>query len=158
MVESERALVDAARAIAAGEGPVALDAERASGYRYGQRAYLVQLRREGSGTWLIDPIACPDLSPVNDAIGNAEWILHAATQDLACLAEVGLRPQQLFDTELAGRLLGLPRVGLAAVVEHYLGLSLAKEHWPSTGPPGRCPSPGCATPRSTSRCSSTCAT
>src|SRR5690349_19735977 len=128
VVESERALMDAARAIAAGEGPVALDAERASGYRYGQRAYLVQLRREGSGTWLIDPIACPDLSPINDAIGSAEWILHAATQDLACLAEVGLRPQQLFDTELAGRLLGLPRVGLAAVVEHYLGLSLAKEH------------------------------
>nr|WP_082590696.1 HRDC domain-containing protein [Phycicoccus sp. Soil748] len=128
VVQTERGLLEAAAAIAAGEGPVALDAERASGYRYGQRAYLVQLRREGSGTWLIDPIACPDLSPVNEAIGNAEWILHAATQDLACLAEVGLRPRQLFDTELAGRLLGLPRVGLAAVVEHYLGLSLAKEH------------------------------
>lgn len=128
VVETERGLMEAAAAISAGEGPVALDAERASGYRYGQRAYLVQLRREGSGTWLIDPIACPDLSPLDEAIGNAEWILHAATQDLACLAEVGLRPRQLFDTELAGRLLGLPRVGLAAVVEHYLGLSLAKEH------------------------------
>ncbi len=128
VVEDERAMMCAAEAIAAGEGPVALDAERASGYRYGQRAYLVQLRREGAGTWLIDPIACPDLGPVNEAIGGAEWILHAANQDLACLAEVGLRPQQLFDTELAARLLGLPRVGLAAVVEHYLGLSLAKEH------------------------------
>jgi ribonuclease D len=128
VVDSERGLLEAAEAIRAGEGPVALDAERASGYRYGQRAYLVQLRRDGSGTWLIDPIACPDLSPVDEAIGNAEWILHAATQDLACLAEVGLHPRQLFDTELAGRLLGLPRVGLAAVVEHYLGLSLAKEH------------------------------
>ena len=72
--------------------------------------------------------ACPDLGPLDDAIGAAEWILHAATQDLACLAEVGLRPRQLFDTELAARILGLPRVGLAAVVEHYLGLSLAKEH------------------------------
>ncbi|KGN38556.1 HRDC domain-containing protein [Knoellia subterranea] len=128
VVDSERGLLEAAAAIAAGEGPVAVDAERASGYRYGQRAYLVQLRREGSGTWLIDPIACPDLSPLNDAIGRAEWILHAATQDLACLAEVGLRPRQLFDTELGARLLGLPRVGLAAVVEHYLGLALAKEH------------------------------
>jgi len=128
VVDSERGVLEVAAAIAAGEGPVALDAERASGYRYGQRAYLVQLRREGSGTWLVDPIACPDLSPIGDAIGAAEWILHAATQDLPCLAEVGLRPRQLFDTELAGRLLGLPRVGLAAVVEHYLGLSLAKEH------------------------------
>ncbi|XVX18775.1 HRDC domain-containing protein [Actinomycetota bacterium] len=128
VIDSERGVLECARAIAAGEGPVALDAERASGYRYGQRAYLVQLRREGAGSWLIDPIACPDLSPVDEAIGRAEWILHAATQDLPCLAEVGLRPRQLFDTELAARLLGLPRVGLAAVVQHYLGLALAKEH------------------------------
>ena len=108
--------------------PVALDAERASGYRYGQRAYLVQVRREDAGTWLIDPIQLPDLTPLDEAIGSAEWLLHAASQDLACLAEVGLRPRQLFDTELGGRLLGLPRVGLAAVVEHYLGVTLAKEH------------------------------
>ena len=43
--------------VAAGTGPIALDAERASGYRYSPRAYLIQLRREGSGTALIDPIA-----------------------------------------------------------------------------------------------------
>jgi ribonuclease D len=128
VIVEEHELHDAAAAIAAGEGSVALDAERASGYRYGQRAYLVQVRRDGAGSFLIDPIACPDLTPIDEAIGSAEWILHAATQDLACLAEVGLRPRQLFDTELAARILGLPRVGLAAVVEHYLGASLAKEH------------------------------
>ena len=128
VVVDERELARAAKAIAAGTGPVALDAERASGYRYGQRAYLIQIRREGSGTWLLDPIACPDLSPIADVISDVEWILHAATQDLPCLAEVGLHPTRLFDTELAGRLIGLPRVGLAAVVEHYLGLTLAKEH------------------------------
>ena len=121
-------LDEAADALASGSGPVAIDAERASGYRYGQRAYLVQLRREGAGTWLIDPIALPDLSAVADVIDDGEWVLHAATQDLPCLAEVGLRPRALFDTELAGRLAGLPRVGLGAMVEHYLGLQLAKEH------------------------------
>lgn len=114
--------------ITVGTGPVALDAERASGYRYSQRAYLVQVRREHAGTGLIDPIAFPDLRDLGEAIGDAEWILHAATQDLPCLAEVGLRPSRLFDTELAGRLLNLPRVGLATLVEHYLGMSLAKEH------------------------------
>jgi ribonuclease D len=128
VVVDERDLVRAAGLLAGGTGPVAIDAERASGYRYGQRAYLIQMRREGSGTWLIDPIACPDLSPISEAIGGVEWILHAANQDLPCLAEVGLHPTRLFDTELAGRLIGLPRVGLAAVVEHYLGLTLAKEH------------------------------
>ena len=128
VVVDERGLVRAAKLLAAGTGPAAIDAERASGYRYGQRAYLIQIRREGSGTWLVDPIACPDLSPIADALTDVEWILHAATQDLPCLAEVGLHPTRLFDTELAGRLIGLPRVGLAAVVEHYLGLTLAKEH------------------------------
>lgn len=128
VVVDERRLVEAGQALAAGSGPVAIDAERASGHRYGQKAYLIQLRREGSGSWLIDPIACPDLGPVAQGIGDAEWVLHAATQDLACLAEVGLRPARLFDTELGARLVGLPRVGLGAAVEHYLGLSLAKEH------------------------------
>jgi ribonuclease D len=128
VIVNERDLARAARAIGAGTGPVAIDAERASGYRYGQRAYLIQLRREGSGTWLVDPIACPDLSPIADVITDVEWILHAATQDLPCLAEVGLHPTRLFDTELGGRLVGLPRVGLAAIVEHYLSLTLAKEH------------------------------
>ncbi|SCG51826.1 ribonuclease D [Micromonospora halophytica] len=113
---------------AAGTGPVALDAERASGYRYSQRAYLVQLRREGAGTALIDPLPLPDLTVLDEAIGGAEWVLHAASQDLACLAEVGLRPRRLFDTELAARLAGFERVGLAALTEQLLGYTLEKHH------------------------------
>ena len=128
VVETASALVEAARAIASGTGPVAVDAERASGYRYGQRAYLVQLRREGSGTHLVDPIAVTDLAPLAAALEGTEWILHAASQDLPCLREVGLSPASLFDTELAGRLLGHPRVGLASLLEDVLGFSLAKEH------------------------------
>lgn len=127
VVETAEALTESCRRIAAGTGPIAMDAERASGYRYSQRAYLVQIRREGSGSHLIDPISFDDHHELADAFGDAEWILHAATQDIPCLAELGLRPSALFDTELAGRLLNLPRVGLASLVEHYLGLSLAKE-------------------------------
>ncbi|RCV52466.1 HRDC domain-containing protein [Marinitenerispora sediminis] len=115
-------------AFADGAGPVAVDAERASGYRYGQRAYLVQLRRDGAGSALIDPIACPDLGELNAAVDGAEMVLHAAHQDLPCLSEVNLRPARLFDTELAGRLLGYQRVGLGSMVESVLGLRLAKEH------------------------------
>jgi ribonuclease D len=111
-----------------GRGPVALDAERASGYRYSQRAYLVQLRRAGVGTALIDPIALPDLGAVQEAIGDAEWILHAAAQDLPCLSELGLAPSALFDTELAGRLLGEERVALGTMVERHLGVGLEKGH------------------------------
>ncbi|MFB9377900.1 HRDC domain-containing protein [Kineococcus gynurae] len=128
LVETTEALLEAAARLAAGTGPVAVDAERASGYRYGQRAFLVQLRRAGSGTILVDPEAVGDLTPLGEALRGVEWILHAATQDLPCLAEVGMRPDRLFDTELGARLAGLPKVGLGAVVEELLGLRLAKEH------------------------------
>ncbi|WP_245706806.1 HRDC domain-containing protein [Austwickia chelonae] len=128
VVDDEQGLAEVAAALRRGAGPIAVDAERASGYRYGQRAYLVQLRREGAGSFLIDPVACPDLTPLNPTLADAEWVLHAATQDLPCLAELGLHPTRLFDTELGARLAGQPRVGLAAVLEHYLGVTLAKEH------------------------------
>ncbi len=128
VIADEADLARVTAAFAAGTGPVAVDAERASGYRYGQRAYLVQLRREGAGTALIDPVACPDLSGLGAALADAEWVLHAATQDLPCLREIGMVPARLFDTELAGRLAGFPRVGLGAMVEGVLGYVLEKGH------------------------------
>jgi ribonuclease D len=128
ITDTPEGLAEVVARVAAGTGPVGLDAERASGYRYSARAYLVQLRREGSGTALVDPIAFDDLSSLNEAIGDAEWILHAASQDLPCLREIGLRPTSLFDTELAARLLGYPRVGLATLVESIVGQSMRKEH------------------------------
>lgn len=128
VVASDDALAGVIAAFAAGSGPVAVDAERASGYRYGQRAYLVQLRRDGAGSALVDPVGCPDLSGLGEALRGTEWILHAATQDLPCLREIGMTPTGLFDTELAGRLAGFPRVGLGAMVESVLGYSLEKGH------------------------------
>jgi ribonuclease D len=128
VVESDPALQEIVEAFRAGSGPVAVDAERASGYRYSHRAYLVQLRREGSGSVLVDPIPFGDLSALGDAIVDAEWIIHAANQDLACLAEVGMVPRKIFDTELAGRLLGYPKVGLASLVSEVLGYKMRKEH------------------------------
>jgi ribonuclease D len=128
VVETASALSETVERIRSGSGPIAVDAERASGYRYSARAYLVQLRREGSGTALVDPIAFDDLTALGEALRETEWILHAASQDLPCLAELGLRPPSLFDTELAGRLLGYPRVGLATLVETVLGRRLRKEH------------------------------
>jgi ribonuclease D len=128
VIADESALATTIRAVAAGTGPVAIDAERASGYRYGQRAYLVQLRRVGAGTAIIDPIACRDLSDLGTVLTDVEWVLHAAMQDLPCLAGVGMRPDTLFDTELVGRLLGFERVGLGTMVETVLGFTLEKGH------------------------------
>jgi ribonuclease D len=128
LVVTHEDLAEAAARLGAGTGPVAVDAERASGFRYGHRAFLVQLRRHGAGTVLIDPVSCPDLSGIDEALADAEAVLHAANQDLPCLADIGFRPERIFDTELAGRLLGYPRVGLGTLVEEVLGLTLEKTH------------------------------
>ncbi|EPH02871.1 hypothetical protein HMPREF1531_02187 [Propionibacterium sp. oral taxon 192 str. F0372] len=121
--------------LANGSGPIAIDVERAQGYRYLSKAYLLQLKRHGAGIHLVDPVALEgpgeavaDLTELQEIIGDQEWILHAATQDLPNLVELGLRPSKLFDTELAGRLLGLERVGLGSMVEAYCGVHLLKEH------------------------------
>lgn len=128
VIDDQPALDAAVGRLAAAPGPIAVDAERASGYRYGNRAYLVQLRRGDLPPALVDPVAGLDLTGLRRVLTGPEWVLHAASQDLPCLAELGLRPTTLFDTELGGRLAGLPRVGLAAMTEQLLGVRLAKEH------------------------------
>jgi ribonuclease D len=127
-IQTREEYLAAVEAIAAGTGPIAVDAERASGFRYSQRAYLIQVFRRGSGVFLFDPPAIGNFAELNAAIADEEWIFHAASQDLACLREVGLDPKRIFDTELGARLAGLPRVGLGTVVEELLGIHLAKEH------------------------------
>ncbi len=130
---SRTEIATAAELLASGHGPFAVDAERASGFRYSNRAYLVQIRRAGAGTVLIDPVNHGDdpvatLAPVAEMLATDEWVLHAADQDLPCLAEIGVRPPKLYDTELAGRLAGYDRVNLAAMVQRLLGLQLTKGH------------------------------
>lgn len=132
VVDSEILFRQMLSELAAGSGAFAVDAERASGYKYSARAYLIQIKRNGGGLHLIDPIPFgpdhPLFAELNTLLQSDEVILHASTQDLPCLRELGLYPKRLFDTELGGRIAGLPRVGLGPLLESLLEVSLAKEH------------------------------
>jgi len=132
VINSEGGLKTAIKELAAGSGPFAVDAERASGFRYSARAYLIQIKRNGGGLHLIDPIPFglnnPLLASLDELLNSDEVILHASTQDLPCLREIGINPIKLFDTELGGRIAGLPRVGLGPLLESLMGVTLAKEH------------------------------
>ena len=132
VIDTESAFEGALIELAKGHGPFAVDAERASGFRYSARAYLIQIKRNGGGLHLIDPIPFGPghhlFTQLNELLNSDEVILHASTQDLPCLRELGINPQHLFDTELAGRIAGLPRVGLGPLLESLMGVSLAKEH------------------------------
>ncbi len=126
-VDSNASLDDLIEALS-GVAQVAIDAERASGFRYSQKAYLIQIAIRDKGIWLVDPVADVDLSALVEHLNSKTWLLHAATQDLPCLAELGFMPSALVDTELSARILGLERVGLGSVCENLLGIELAKEH------------------------------
>ncbi|SDS63597.1 HRDC domain-containing protein [Microterricola viridarii] len=128
VIDTRAEYLEAVELIAAGTGPIAIDAERASGFRYSQRAYLIQVFRRGAGVFLFDPPAIGGFEELQAVIADVEWVLHAASQDIACLREVGLDPATIFDTELCARLLGFARVGLGTVIEQQLGIHLAKEH------------------------------
>jgi ribonuclease D len=134
LITNQNLLGQVVEAIASTRGAIAIDAERASGFKYSQRAYLVQIRASNTDIFLIDPAASPEVVPSKEfaelasLMKDREWILHAATQDLPCLNEIGLYPGAIFDTELAGRLSGQPRVGLGALTESLLHFRLAKEH------------------------------
>ena len=132
IIDTEKAFREAIDQLAKGSGPFAVDAERASGFRYSARAYLIQIKRIDGGLHLIDPIPFGPrhqlFSELNELLNTDEVILHASTQDLPCLRELGINPAELFDTELAGRIAGLPRVGLGPLLESIMGVLLAKEH------------------------------
>ncbi len=123
-------LKNACLQLAKGTGPIAIDAERASGYKYSQRAYLIQIHRKDGGLHLIDPIPfqLEDFVPLNEILQSCETIIHASTQDLPCMREIGLNPTSLFDTELGSRIAGMAKVGLGPLTEELLGFRLAKEH------------------------------
>lgn len=132
VIDTEEAFRNALHLLSQGTGPFAVDAERASGFRYSARAYLIQIKRNKGGLHLIDPIPFGPghalFVELNNLLNTDEVILHASTQDLPCLRELGINPVKLFDTELAGRIAGLPRVGLGPLLESLMGVSLAKEH------------------------------
>ena len=132
VIDTLEAYKDYCGLLASGSGPLAADAERASGFRYSHEDWLIQFKRKGAGIGLLDPVALAKLGvdwhEFNEAVGDAPWIIHDSMQDLPGFFDIGLRPRDLFDTEIAAKLLGRKRFGLSSVTEYYLGLTLAKEH------------------------------
>jgi len=128
-IRTPEALAEAIAALSR-EPLVAADTEAASFHRYRDRIFLIQLSSP-SRTEIIDPLAVADLSPVGRLLADAkvEKVFHDADYDLRILdRDYGFRARRLFDTRIAAQLAGEPAVGLAALLEKYAGVKLAKEH------------------------------
>ncbi|AZA09134.1 HRDC domain-containing protein [Corynebacterium pseudopelargi] len=120
----------AERTLAKGTGAIAVDTERAGGIRYNDRAFLLQLRRAGSGTVLIDPephreVVGPALEP---ALSQTTWVLHDAATDLPSLYALGLYPADIFDTAVAAKLLNITPYRLPELSAALIGYTMHKSH------------------------------
>ena len=107
---------------------VAVDTEAASFHRYQDRIYLLQLSSRQE-TAVVDPLATGTLAPVGELLADpaVEIVFHDADYDLRLLdREYGLHAAALFDTRVAAQLLNEPGIGLAALLEKYLGVRLDK--------------------------------
>ena len=107
---------------------IALDTEAASFHRFRDRVYLLQLSSR-TDTYLVDPLAVPDLPGLGELLANpeVEVVFHDADYDLRLLQrEYGFRAARLFDTRIAAQFLNEPGIGLAALLEKYFGIKLDK--------------------------------
>jgi ribonuclease D len=111
-----------------GEPLLAVDTEAASFHRFIDRVYLLQISSRGE-TAVVDPLAVESLTPLADVLADpaVEIVFHDADYDLRLLdREYGFRATNIFDTRIAAQLLNEPGVGLAALLEKYLGVRLDK--------------------------------
>ena len=107
---------------------LAVDTEAASFHRFTDRVYLLQISSREE-TAIVDPLAVESLSPLSDVLADpaVETVFHDADYDLRLLdREYGYHAANLFDTRIAAQLLNEPGVGLAALLEKYLGIRLDK--------------------------------
>lgn len=117
-------------ALAGAEPLVAADTEAASFHRYVDRVYLIQLSTRDA-TAIVDPLAIADLAPLGRLLADPtiEHVFHDADYDLRTLdRDYGFRARHIFDTRIAAQLVGEPAIGLAALLEKYVGVRLAKTH------------------------------
>ena len=128
-VDDAAGISEVADTLTRATGPLAVDVERASGIRYSERAFLLQLRPAHGPALLVDPeTPGQTVGPLAAVLSDRPLLLHAASQDIPSLRELGIIPSSLVDTELAGRFLGIERVNLGAMISEFLGIGLAKAH------------------------------
>lgn len=129
MITDKETLLDwKKRADTQQNGHVALDLEADSLHRFREKLCLIQYADE-QGVVLIDPLAIEDMRPFALWLQQSQIWMHGADYDMSLLLQAfGVLPKLILDTQIAARLLGFQQFGLAALVEHFFGISLSKKN------------------------------
>ena len=124
--EKEELLEWRKRAAAQPAGRVVLDLEADSLHRYQEKICLIQYADE-TGSCLIDPLSIEDMGPFYNWLKETEVWMHGADYDMSLFQNAWeTLPAMIWDTQAAARLLGFRQFGLAALVEHFHGITLSK--------------------------------
>jgi ribonuclease D len=108
------------------ETPLALDTEADSFHHYFEKVCLLQLAAGGEA-FLVDPLAGLDISPLLSHVASRPLLMHGADYDLRLLHRgFGFRAREVFDTMVAAQLLGEKEIGLAALLQKRVGVTLDK--------------------------------
>lgn len=108
---------------------IGVDLEADSMYHYFEKVCLIQIATE-SASYVLDPLALRDLSALHSVFSNPSIrkVFHGADYDIRSLhRDFGLEVENLFDTQLACRFLGLPETGLEAVLRTRFQVELNKK-------------------------------
>jgi len=112
-----------------GSRAVALDSESDSLYHHFEKVCLLQIATVGGEAWLVDTLVLKDLQALAPVLADPRTVkvFHGADYDVVTLKrDFGFGFEELFDTMIAARFLGMPRIGLQALVQSELGVVLSK--------------------------------
>lgn len=112
------------------EKTIAVDLEADSMFHFKEKVCLIQMASKNL-TVVIDPLKIGDLSSLKTAFVNPSIrkIFHGCDYDVRSLhRDHDIEINNLFDTELASRFLGVPETGLSAVLGKRFGVKLDKSY------------------------------
>ncbi len=129
-IDREEDAKDLASDLASG-APFALDCEAAGFHRYSDRLCLVQVTSASGRDFILDALAFDVGTVLREPLEDpaVPVLMHGADYDLRLLdRDVDTRVQGLVDTQVAASLLGERALGLAALLEKFLDVKLAKKY------------------------------
>lgn len=129
MIESTEALVDLVKKLKTCP-VIGVDTESDSFHHYQEKVCLIQLS-DLEQDYIVDPLKIDDMSSLGEVMAdpNIVKILHGADYDVVCMKrDFGYEFSNLFDTMISAMFLGMPKIGLADLIDHYFGVYIDKKY------------------------------
>ena len=127
-IVSQSSQLDVAVKVMLGSRGIALDTESNSFHHYPEQLCLIQIATRYK-VHIVDTMVLKELDSLKEVLvdDSIKKVVHGADYDIRSLdRHYGFRICNLYDTNIAARFAGMTRVGLAALIEDLLGVTIHK--------------------------------